>query len=62
MLGFWSPKRPKRRCECAAAKEILQQFVAKEQAAKQAALYAPKTVDPNHLPLIDESLKPQQFR
>ncbi len=56
MVGVWFGRRRQRRCACAAAKEVLRTYEARERAAKSAARYDRQTVDPSNLPIVSAEL------
>lgn len=47
----------KRRCACAASREVMKKFEAREKAKKEAFHYSPQSVNPSNLPIIPDELK-----
>ena len=61
-LGIFCGRVRKRRCACAAAREVMRLCADRQKAARQAQMYHPKTVDARQLPILPESLVREERR
>ena len=56
-IGVLLGRRPRSRCACGESKRVAKLIEDRKKAAKKAKNYSPEKVDPNNLPIVENSMR-----